>query len=378
MAFTIGDRGYVACGINGPTTGYNLNDLWAYDPSADTWTQRASIPASPRNGAFAFSMGGLGFIGCGQNGTSGTDAVFVRYDPVTNSWQGQSAYGGGARYTAKGASSGARGFAATGSAGGQYANDLWEFISTNVTLPVFIKVRLGGPYDQPSGLMRDDLRAAGLVPLVEPYSQAQYVVSQDPGAQTTPAVLAISGTNAIVDWVLVEMRSPNAPYGVLASQTALLQSDGDVVRTDGVSSVSFNATPGTYFITVRHRNHLGVTTVAPVALSTIPAMIDFTNPSIATYGTNAQHNINGTMVLWPGDANFNGEVRYTGTNNDRDLILTAIGGTTPTNTVTNTYSPLDINMDGTIRYTGTNNDRDIILQAIGGVVPTATRIQQLP
>ncbi|MFZ1331314.1 MAG: hypothetical protein WAR83_03965, partial [Flavobacteriales bacterium] len=75
---------------------------------------------------------------------------------------------------------------------------------------------------------------------------------------------------------------------------------------------------------------------------------------------------------------FNGEVRYTGTNNDRDLILTAIGGTTPTNTVTNTYSPLDINMDGTIRYTGTNNDRDIILQAIGGVVPTATRIQQLP
>ena len=152
VAFTIGDRGYVACGINGPTTGYNLNDLWAYDPSADTWTQRASIPASPRNGAFAFSMGGLGFIGCGQNGTSGTDAVFVRYDPVTNSWQGQSAYGGGARYTAKGASSGVHGFAATGSAGGQYANDLWEFISTNVTLPVFIKVRLGGPYDQPSGL----------------------------------------------------------------------------------------------------------------------------------------------------------------------------------------------------------------------------------
>ncbi len=84
------------------------------------------------------------------------------------------------------------------------------------------------------------------------------------------------------------------------------------------------------------------------------------------------------LLSQSGDANFDGTAIYTGTSNDRDLILTAIGGTTPTNTVTNTYSPLDINMDGTIRYTGTENDRDIILQTIGGVVPTATRTEQLP
>ena len=37
-----------------------------------------------------------------------------------------------------------------------------------------------------------------------------------------------------------------------------------------------------------------------------------------------------------------------------------------------------VNMDGTAKYTGSFNDRDIILQNIGGVVPTNTRVQQVP
>jgi hypothetical protein len=31
-----------------------------------------------------------------------------------------------------------------------------------------------------------------------------------------------------------------------------------------------------------------------------------------------------------------------------------------------------------VKYTGSANDRDLILQNIGGVVPTNTRVQQLP
>ncbi|HQV76800.1 MAG TPA: hypothetical protein PLE78_15005 [Flavobacteriales bacterium] len=38
----------------------------------------------------------------------------------------------------------------------------------------------------------------------------------------------------------------------------------------------------------------------------------------------------------------------------------------------------NVNMDGLVKYTGSNNDRDLILQSIGGPVATATRIQQLP
>ncbi len=35
-------------------------------------------------------------------------------------------------------------------------------------------------------------------------------------------------------------------------------------------------------------------------------------------------------------------------------------------------------MDGIVRYTGADNDRDLILQNVGGVIPTAMRMEQLP
>ena len=70
-------------------------------------------------------------------------------------------------------------------------------------------------------------------------------------------------------------------------------------------------------------------------------------------------------------------MKYTGPGNDRDLILSKIGGVVPTNTVTG-YFPEDVNLSGVVQYTGPGNDRDIILENIGGVVPTNTRIEQLP
>jgi hypothetical protein len=69
---------------------------------------------------------------------------------------------------------------------------------------------------------------------------------------------------------------------------------------------------------------------------------------------------------------------YVGAGNDRDAILIAVGGGTPSNTVSNVYDRRDVNLDGSIKYTGVNNDRDVILQTIGGTVPTATRTQQMP
>ncbi|MBK7270004.1 MAG: hypothetical protein IPI07_10995 [Flavobacteriales bacterium] len=91
-----------------------------------------------------------------------------------------------------------------------------------------------------------------------------------------------------------------------------------------------------------------------------------------------QTSIGGVFCLWPGDVNFDRTTKYAGGSNDRDPILTLIGGTTPTNSVGNVYNGADINLDGKVKYAGSANDRDIILQTIGGSVPTATRAQQLP
>jgi hypothetical protein len=58
-------------------------------------------------------------------------------------------------------------------------------------------------------------------------------------------------------------------------------------------------------------------------------------------------------------------------------LLFAIGGSVPTNTVGG-YRKEDLNLDAVTKYTGTDNDRDLILFNIGGSVPTAVRQQQLP
>jgi hypothetical protein len=67
--------------------------------------------------------------------------------------------------------------------------------------------------------------------------------------------------------------------------------------------------------------------------------------------------------------NGDGRVRYTGTDNDRDPVLSTVGGQVATDVHVG-YHPADVNMDGVVKYTGPGNDRDVILSTIGGSVPT--------
>ncbi|HMQ75169.1 MAG TPA: hypothetical protein PKE21_01590 [Flavobacteriales bacterium] len=239
-----------------------------------------------------------------------------------------------------------------------------------------LKVLLEGPYDIGTGLMADPLRALGLLPFNEPYTAMGHAPS---GAlSTAPGVLAVSGPDAIVDWVLVELRDPVQPAVVVDARSALLQRDGDVVDVDGSSPVLFCDQDDVPFkVAVRHRNHLGVMTAADHVLSGIPLSIDLSLGTTAVFGTGARHTVGGVELLWQGNVRYDGVVKYTGTNNDRDPILVRIGGLVPTATL-NGYWPEDVNMDGTVKYAGAGNDRDRVLLTIGGSVPTATRPQQLP
>ncbi|MBL7985204.1 MAG: hypothetical protein JNM91_09405, partial [Flavobacteriales bacterium] len=70
-------------------------------------------------------------------------------------------------------------------------------------------------------------------------------------------------------------------------------------------------------------------------------------------------------------------LKYTGTSNDRDAILLAVGGSTPNN-VPIGYSVADVNMDGLMKYTGVGSDRDPVLLNVGSTTPNGTRTEQLP
>ncbi len=172
--------------------------------------------------------------------------------------------------------------------------------------------------------------------------------------------------NAIVDWVVVELRSDNSISTPIATHAALLQRDGDVVSVNGVSAVRFlTVAPGQYHVAVRHRNHLGVMTAEVLNLTNIATLVDFSNPAMQLYGTNACDN-NGTIrSLWSGDSNRDKQVKFQGSGSDVDVlffqVLLAPGNTALyLNFISQGYAQTDFNMDGLSIYVGPSNDRAFV------------------
>jgi PKD repeat protein len=247
------------------------------------------------------------------------------------------------------------------------------------------KVFLSGPYNAGTGLMTDSLRTLNLIPLNEPYTQAPYnkaSIGGGGGEFTTPAVLAITGNNAIVDWIHIELRSATNSNVIIANKNTLLQRDGDVVASDGVSPVQFpSLAPGNYFISIKHRNHLGIMTATPVGISNTTLSLNFTNASLhvvssITSNTPAKQ-IGSLQLMWSGEDNINKNVKYNGSSNDKDPILITVGAGTPNNTVYG-YRVEDVNMDGKVRYNNTDNDRAIILNSVGASTPNKVLSQHTP
>ena len=241
-----------------------------------------------------------------------------------------------------------------------------------------IRAALGG-VSQELGLMHDSLRAQGLLPAQEPYTELGFEQRLFGGGEAADGpVFASADSSAVVDWVLVELRSASDPAEVLATRNGLLRRDGRVVDVDGRIQLTFPLPAGAYHVALRHRNHLGVMSAAPLTLSSAATLVDLRASSTDTYGTDARMPLGNGYALWPGDATGDGVVKYTGSANDRDAVLQRIGGSTPSAVVSGVYDMNDVNLDGAVKYAGANNDRDIILQTIGGTVPTAVRVEQVP
>lgn len=250
---------------------------------------------------------------------------------------------------------------------------------TQTGLKLALKVFLGGAYEPANGGMRDDLRAAGLVPATEPYTAAGLPpVGNAGGEVVSGTALSNTGVDAIVDWVRVELRSTADPAIIAASRNALVQADGDVVDVDGSSPVVFVAPAGGYHVAVRHRNHFGAMSAAPLTFSgSTTATLDLSAPTTGTYGTDAQRDINGVRVLWNGNVLRDTELKYVGSANDRDPVLQRVGGSTPNNVAIGYWNE-DVNMDGSVLYVGADNDRDPILINLGSTTPNNVRTEQLP
>jgi hypothetical protein len=251
------------------------------------------------------------------------------------------------------------------------------------------KAILSGPYVTAAALMHDSLRVNGLIPTTEPYTASPYnktAVGGTSGETVSNAILNVSGSNAIVDWVLVELRNALTNSTVVANKRALIQRDGDIVSsTDGTSPVYFpTVSNGNYFVSIKHRNHLGVMSLNAISFSGCStSSIDFTT-SNAVYNISPTLNllqrkqIGAVYALWSGDGNNNKNVKYNGLSNDKDGLVYAIGVSTLNNTVSGVYRVEDVNMDGKIRYANTDNDKSVILNNVGVSTPNNLYFQHTP
>jgi hypothetical protein len=193
---------------------------------------------------------------------------------------------------------------------------------------------------------------------------------------------ANAGTaDAIVDWVFIELRDVGDPSVVVETRSALLQRDGDVVDpVDGISPLKYSGKNGSsYYVSVKHRNHLGVMTAYPVVLTGSGTLVDFITasadeiydiPGVVDYNSYEMVDVGGLNALWAGNANADNKVKYLGNSNDNLTIQAEVTGDNGNVNLNHNYNNAfgyfdgDINMDGKVKYQGSLNDPTFIFMNV--------------
>jgi hypothetical protein len=251
------------------------------------------------------------------------------------------------------------------------------------------KVFLQGPFNGTT--MNDNLRAAGLIPTSDPYRTAPYssFFTHTNNSEVEIASAAVFNDKAtddnIVDWIFLELR--NSTGTLIQTRSALLQKDGDVVDIDGVNPVFFkNLDAGNFVVTVRHRNHLGLSAdltnyvkALSIAKPIAANKFDFTGASDAQIFGDAQafYTSGAVKMLWGGNANSNGSSRYAGPSNDHSYLLSTELAGNGSAVISGVYKSGDLNMNGNVRYSGPSNDHSFLLNNVLSANGSAVISQQI-
>jgi len=210
-----------------------------------------------------------------------------------------------------------------------------------------------GAYDSNTASMRDDLRQKGLIPL------------SGPNGPLKPELLATTGAKALVDWVMIELREPGSPSTVAFSRSGLLLADGTIISEDG-KTLSFPTTiNGSYYVMLKHRNHLP-------AMTDVPIMLPVSGTTAYNFKTqygyslglgNSQIQLPGSSeyAMFPGDGDPSGNAGYD--LNGADLIIWQ-----SENGMFNDYLNGDFNMNGDV-----NGSDKILMLPYNGVFSNVPR-----
>ncbi len=216
-------------------------------------------------------------------------------------------------------------------------DDQTTFSADCETLSMSLEVILEGAFDSGEGgiLMQDDLRDNNVLPTTSPYEDA---------LTCEVSVFDTHGSNAVVDWVEVQLRNANDVSEVVARTSGLLLRSGEIVDVDGESSLSLTAWQGNYYIAVAHRNHLTIASSSVQLLTDAILDLDMTATSNILNGADAMTDMgNGFYAMPAGDVDGNGQIQ----NNDLSTANAELGSSS--------YSNSDVDMNGQIQNSDINS-----------------------
>ncbi len=94
VGFSIGNTGYLVGGWT-QYPSVTVNEVWAYNPSTDAWTQKNSYPAGASDGA-SFVINDSAYIIGGYIGGGTYSSTNYFYNATNDSWSSKSSFPGGA------------------------------------------------------------------------------------------------------------------------------------------------------------------------------------------------------------------------------------------------------------------------------------------
>jgi len=225
-------------------------------------------------------------------------------------------------------------------------------INDDITLRT--RVLLQGAYAG-SGAMSTLLNSSGLLPHNQPFGVAPWNYPGQEHITTIPS--------DITDWILVDLRS--ATDTAVYRRAGLLRNDGVVLDIDEAPGLLFSAAPGDYYLAISHPRHLSIMSMNRISIPS-STVYDFTDTlTFPVFGKCVISLSGGFEAMIAGDVNQDKILKYSGSGNDRGLILQRIlneVGGTAINAITSGYFREDLRMDGTVKYSGSGNDPSLIIQ----------------
>ncbi len=197
---------------------------------------------------------------------------------------------------------------------------------------------LEGAYDVTTDKMKTGLLQKGLLPTRQPFHQAPWNYKGYEGAGWSHSDYPVGS----VDWVLVSIRTDPSPGSKVRETAAILLEDGCLFfPNEHRLSITQDSS---FYIVVKHRNHLTAMSPTPVSLNSEVLSYDFRNADSYKSGAGAgQKQMVGqnTWMLFAGDADQSNPSGYDINGNDK--IIWEVN-----NGLFNIYDTVDFDLDGDI------------------------------